>query len=151
MLQCSVRLLESNICLEKLVIQARTGMLSGKIKPVDYDSLRALAAEKRMAGQVALGKVKKLQVLSKFRKEQNVTKQHKAVWLKELVRLNSLAKRLQAEIDMFTNETACEEATKSIFADLEAYESNLSKDFVEFKRSTVDPVVNLRYRSYLFL
>lgn len=129
---------------EKLVVQAKTGLLSGKIKPVDYDSLRALAAEKRVAGKVALVKVKKLQDLSKFRKEQNVMKQHKAVWLKELVRLNSLAKRLQAEIDMFTDETAREEATKSVFADLEAYESNLSRDFVEFKKCTLDPVVNLR-------
>lgn len=119
-------------------------MLSGKIKPVDYDGLRALAAEKRAAGKVALVKVKKLQDLSKFRKEQNVMKQHKAIWFKELVRLNSLAKRLQAEIDMFTDETGCEEATKSIFADLEAYESNLSTGFVEFKKSTLDPVVNLR-------
>ena len=119
-------------------------MLSSKIKPVDYDSLRALAAEKRAAGTVALVKVKKLQDASKHRKEQNVMKQHKAIWFKELVRLDSMAKRLQAEIDMFTDESAREESTKSVFADLEIYESNLSTDFVEFKKSTLDPVLNLR-------
>ena len=84
---------------DKLTLRAVEGVRSNKIRPVDYDRLRNLAAEKKFSGHKTLLKVKKLEHLSKQNKENNLLKQHKLVWQKEFLRLSNVRKKLQAEID----------------------------------------------------
>ena len=84
---------------DKLALRAVEGVRSNKIRPVDYDKLRNLAAEKKFSGHKTLLKVKKLEHLSKQTKENNLLKQHKLVWQKEFLRLNNVRKKLQAEMD----------------------------------------------------
>lgn len=125
-------------------MHAKSGVLNAKLKPVDYEGLRAFAAEKRASGQEALLKVKKLKNASKVRKESVAINQHKTIWFKELSRLNEMAKRVQMEIDLFTEEASLNKVTQGLFTDLEAYERKLLMDFSAFKEDTVDPVMILR-------
>lgn len=129
---------------EKLAVQAKSGVLNAKLKPIDYEGLKAFAAEKRVLGQEALLKIKKLKNASNVRKERVAINQHKTVWFKELSRLNEMAKRVQMEIDLFADEASLNKETQSLFTDLVAYERKLSMDFNAFKEDTVDPVMILR-------
>jgi hypothetical protein len=55
--------------LYKLINKAVNGIRSNKYKPVDYDKLRLLAAEKKFAAHKSLLKVKKIEQLSKQSKD----------------------------------------------------------------------------------
>lgn len=130
---------------DKLVQKAINGVRSNKYKAVDYDKLRLLAAEKKFAAQKSLLKVKKIEQLSKQSKENNLVKQHKLVWNKELIRLNNLRKRLQSDVDLhrgvnLTQGNPC----CSLFEDFEDFEASLDVEFSKFKTSTTEPVWNLR-------
>lgn len=112
---------------------------------MDYDKLRLLAAEKKFAAHKSLLKVKKIEQLSKQSKENNLLKQHKLVWNKELIRLNNLRKRLQSDIDLhrgvnITQGNIC----CSLYEDFEDFEASLDVEFRKFKSSTTEPVWNLR-------
>ncbi|XP_052094946.1 coiled-coil domain-containing protein 148-like [Mytilus californianus] len=130
---------------DTLVNKATNGVRSNKYKAVDYDKLRLLAAEKKFAAHKSLLKVKKIEQLSKQTKENNLLKQHKLVWNKELIRLNNLRKRLQSDIDVHRGvnltpgNTCC-----SLFEDFEDFEASLDVEFAKFKASTTQPVWNLR-------
>lgn len=130
---------------DKLINKAVNGIKSNKYKPVDYDKLRLLAAEKKFAAHKSLLKVKKIEQLSKQSKENNLLKQHKLVWNKELIRLNNLRKRLQSDIDLhrgvnITQGNIC----CSLYEDFEDFEASLDVEFRKFKSSTTEPVWNLR-------
>ncbi len=47
--------------LDRLVLRVKGGLHSTKYKQVDYDKLRALAAEKKFAAQESVLKVRKLE------------------------------------------------------------------------------------------
>ena len=130
---------------DKLIQKAVNGVRSNKYKPVDYDKLRLLAAEKKFSAHKSLLKVKKIEQLSKQSKENNLIKQHKLVWNKELLRLNNLRKRLQSDVDLhrgvnLTQGNPC----CSLFEDFEDFEASLDVEFSKFKSSTTEPVWNLR-------
>lgn len=119
-------------------------MRSNKIKPVDYDKLRNLAAEKKFSAHKSLLKVKKFEHLSKQNKENNLLKQHKMVWQKEFIRLNSLRKRYQADIDIHFRKNTESGPCAQIYQEMEDYENSLEHDFMDFKKATTEPVWNLR-------
>lgn len=131
--------------IDKLTLRAVEGVRSNKIRPVDYDKLRNLAAEKKFSGHKTLLKVKKLEHLSKQNKENNLLKQHKLVWQKEFLRLNNVRKKLQAEIDAHIRNNSIEGGICSqIYEDFEDYQASLESDFSKFKQATTEPVWNLR-------
>ncbi|KAJ8314064.1 hypothetical protein KUTeg_008625 [Tegillarca granosa] len=89
---------------DKLALRATNGIRSNKYKPVDYDKLKALAAEKKFSSHKTLLKVKKIEQMSKQSKENTLLKQHKLIWQKEFIRLNNMRKRLQGEVDLHRRE-----------------------------------------------
>ena len=77
-------------------------------------------------------------------KEQNLIKQHKMVWKKELLRLEANRKRLEAEVAMLFHDNSGDPHTDQIFLEFEEYEYGLEGDFKNFKANTTDPVWTLR-------
>jgi len=68
------------------------------------------------------------------------------VWQKEFIRLNSVRKRNQADIDIHVRKNTAAEAGAcgQMFQEFEDYENKLDTDFTEFKKATTEPVWNLR-------
>ena len=129
---------------DRLAHRAIEGVRSNKIRPVDYGKLRNLAAEKKFSAHKTLLKVKKFEHLSKQNKENHLLKQHKMVWQKEFIRLNSMRKRIQADIDIHVRENSQDGPCAQMYSDFEDYETNLESDFTKFKQATTDPVWALR-------
>ena len=129
---------------DKLVKRMTDGLYGNHYKEVNYDQLRAVAAERKLKGHVALIKVKKLQHLSKQGKAQNLIKQHKLVWHKEFLRLNTQRKKFQAEIDTLIRQNTEAETYSHIFQEIEDFDTSLGSTFLDFKRATSDPIWALR-------
>ncbi|XP_060080492.1 coiled-coil domain-containing protein 148-like [Ylistrum balloti] len=130
---------------DRIVMRINNGVRSNKYKDVDYDKLRLLAAEKKFSAHKSLLKVKKIEQMSKQTKENNLMKQHKLVWQKEFIRLSSLRKRLQGEIERHRREHVTEAGPcNSMYQDFEDYESHLDQEFGKFKTQTAEPVWELR-------
>ncbi|XP_064647830.1 coiled-coil domain-containing protein 148-like [Lineus longissimus] len=129
--------------LDKLVKRVTGGLSSDKYKPVDYEKLKMLTAEKKFAANKSLVKVRKITEFSKQSKEQNIIKQHKKVWQKEFIRLNGQRRRLQADTELFRHQNM-EGDLEYIMTGFEDYENMLDSNFNDFKAATVDPVWNLR-------
>ncbi|KAL4222229.1 hypothetical protein ACF0H5_018266 [Mactra antiquata] len=131
--------------IDRLAHRAIEGVRSNKIKPVDYEKLRNLAAEKKFSAHKTLLKVKKFEHLSKQNKENHLLKQHKMVWQKEFIKLNSLRKRTQADIDHHVRANANDTGIcAQIYEEFEDYQSRLETDFQNFRKATSDPVWELR-------
>lgn len=111
---------------------------------MDYEKLRNLAAEKKFSAHKTLLKVKKFEHLSKQNKENHLLKQHKMVWQKEFIRLNSLRKRTQADIDIHVRKNSESGVCAQMYQEFEDYENTLESDFAQFKKATTEPVWNLR-------
>jgi len=133
---------------DRLRHRAIDGVRSNKIKPVDYDKLRNIAAEKKFSAHKTLLKVKKFEHLSKQNKENHLLKQHKLVWQKEFIRLNSMRKRIQADIDLHVRENSETGICAQIYREFEDYQNKLETDFNKFKTATTEPVWNLRLEDY---
>ncbi|OWF40924.1 coiled-coil domain-containing protein 148-like [Mizuhopecten yessoensis] len=130
---------------DRIVMRITNGVRSNKYKDVNYDKLRLLAAEKKFSAHKSLLKVKKIEQMSKQTKENNLMKQHKLVWQKEFIRLSSLRKRLQGEIERHRREHVGEPGPCSnMYRDFEDYESKLDLDFGTFKTQTAEPIWELR-------
>ncbi|XP_033762065.1 coiled-coil domain-containing protein 148-like [Pecten maximus] len=130
---------------DRIVMRINNGVRSNKYKDVDYDKLKLLAAEKKFSAHKSLLKVKKIEQMSKQTKENNLNKQHKLVWQKEFIRLSSLRKRLQGEIERHRREHVTEMGScTNMFQDFEDYESQLDQEFGKFKTQTAEPVWELR-------
>ncbi|WAQ93919.1 CC148-like protein [Mya arenaria] len=120
------------------------GVRSNKIKPVDYEKLRNIAAEKKFSAHKTLLKVKKFEHLSKQNKENHLLKQHKLVWQKEFIRLNSMRKRIQSDIEQHNRGNSDTGICAHIYQEFEDYQNSLETDFNQFKKATTEPVWNLR-------
>lgn len=130
---------------DRLAHRAIDGVRSNKIRPVDYEKLRNIAAEKKFSAHKTLLKVKKFEHLSKQNKENHLLKQHKLVWQKEFIKLNSLRKRAQADIDNHVRSNATDTGIcAQIYQEFEDYQSQLESDFTTFRKLTTEPVWNLR-------
>lgn len=131
---------------DRLAHRAIDGVRSNKIRPVDYEKLRNLAAEKKFSAHKTLLKVKKFEHLSKQNKESHLLKQHKMVWQKEFIKLNSVRKRTQTDIDIHVRTNVTDTGIcAQMYQEFEDYQSRLESDFAAFKTSTTEPVWNLRY------
>lgn len=131
--------------IDRLAHRAIDGVRSNKIRPVDYEKLRNLAAEKKFSAHKTLLKVKKFEHLSKQNKENHLLKQHKMVWQKEFIKLNSVRKRTQAEIDNHIRSNAVDSGIcAQMYQEFEDYQSRLESEFTTFKQATTEPVWNLR-------
>ncbi|CAH1788049.1 unnamed protein product [Owenia fusiformis] len=124
----------------KLVTRITDGIHSNKYKAVDYDQLKAFAAEKKFEGQMKLSKLRKFEQISKHNKEQNLLKQHHLIWKKEFMKLNNQRKKLQAEIENLVLNNSDE----YIFQSLGDYEVDLMDSFNKFKIQTAEPIWTLR-------
>ena len=71
-------------------------------------------------------------------------KQHRMVWKKEFLRLESVRKKLEGELALLFHENSGDEHTDQLFLEFEEYEYGLDNDFKNFKSNTTDPVWNLR-------
>ncbi|KXJ15267.1 coiled-coil domain-containing protein 148 [Exaiptasia diaphana] len=128
-----------------LVTRLADGHASKQYKPIDYSKLQALTQVKRAAGDRALQKIEKISEARKISKEQNLMQQHKSCWFKEQIRLNSMMKKLQTEIDGLRPGSPLNHTSlKEFFHDLEIYEGILDEEMNEFKKCTVDPIWDLR-------
>jgi len=121
------------------------GQGSNRYRPADYDKLQAIAQLRKAAGNKTFQKVEKITKASKEKKEQNLLQQHKACWSKEKIRLHSLQRKLQSDIDALRPGSPLDYSSiKEFFQDLEIYEELLSEDTQEFKKNTIQPLWDLR-------
>lgn len=128
-----------------LVSRLTDGHGSNRYKPVDYGKLQAFTQIKRAAGERTLHKIEKITEQRKVTKEHNLLQQHKSCWFKEQIRLNSLLKKFQSEIDGLRPDSPLDSSTlKSFFKDLEIYEDILNEEIQEFKKCTIDPIKDLQ-------
>lgn len=132
---------------ERMVRRAREGIACTSFKPVDYDRLRNVIAEKKFSGQESLVKLKKIETAARQRKDENALKQHLNVWNHELVRLGALRRQIEADIQSLVRDAAFDHADGALqrmYEDIDQYRESLNEDFDEFKRNTTDPVWQLR-------
>lgn len=121
------------------------GQGSNRYRSTDYDKLQAIAQLRKAAGKETIQKVEKITKASKEKKEQSLLQQHKACWSKEKIRLHSLQRKLQSEIEALRPGSPLDYCSiKEFFKDLETYEEILSEDTREFKENTIQPLWDLR-------
>ena len=121
------------------------GQGSNRFRPADYDKLQAIAQLRKATGNVTFQKVEKLTKASKEKKEQHLLQQHKACWSKEKVRLHSLQRKLQSDIDALRSGSPLGfYSVKEFYQDLEIYDEILREDTQEFKKNTIQPLWDLR-------
>lgn len=121
------------------------GQGSNRFRPADYDKLQAIAQLRKATGNVTFQKVEKLTKASKEKKEQHLLQQHKACWSKEKVRLHSLQRKLQSDIDALRSGSPLGfYSVKEFSQDLEIYDEILREDTQEFKKNTIQPLWDLR-------
>lgn len=118
---------------------------SNRYRPADYDKLQAIAQLKKAAGNKTFHKIEKITKASKEKKEQNLLQQHKACWSKEKLRLHSLQRKLQSDIDALRPGSPLDYSSiKEFFQDLEINEEILNEDTHEFKKNTIQPLWDLK-------
>lgn len=118
---------------------------SNRYRPANYDKLQAIAQLRKAAGTKSFQKVEKITKASKEKKEQYVLQQHKACWSKEKIRLHSLQRKLQSDIDALRPGSPLDYSSiKEFFQDLEIHDEILSEDTKEFKKNTIQPLWDLR-------
>jgi len=129
-----------------MVRRAREGIKCTSYRPIDYEKLHSKIAERKLAGQQALQKLKHIKAASHHQKEENLTKQHNIVWQHELARLNVLRQQLQSELGMMLLNLvdSDDNQLKQIYQDFHHIESVLADDFFKFKESTTDAIWSLR-------
>ncbi|XP_032218323.2 coiled-coil domain-containing protein 148 [Nematostella vectensis] len=128
-----------------LVTRVTEGHRSSRYKPIDYAKLQAFTQIKRAAGNRTLQKIEQITQARKQTKEQNLLQQHKACWSKEQIKLASLQKKYQNELDgIRPGSPYSYHSIVEFFRELEIYEDLLSEEMKDFKKKTVDPVWDLR-------
>lgn len=121
------------------------GQGSNRYRPADYDKLQAIAQLRKAAGNKTFQKIEKITKASKAKKVQGLLQQHKACWTKERIRLYSLQRKLQSDIDALRPGSPLDSSSvKEFFQDLKIYEDIISEDFQEFNKNTVQPLWDLR-------
>lgn len=121
------------------------GQSSNRYRPADYDKLQAIAQLRKAAGNKTFQKIEKITKASKAKKVQGLLQQHKACWTKERIRLHSLQRKLQSDIDALRPGSPLDSSSvKGFFQDLKIYEEIVSEDFQEFNKNTVQPLWDLR-------
>ena len=121
------------------------GQGSNRYRPADYDKLQAIAQLRKAAGNKTFQKIEKITKASKAKKVQGLLQQHKACWTKERIRLHSLQRKLQSDIDALRPGSPLDSSSvKEFFQDLKIYEEIISEDFQEFNKNTVQPLWDLR-------
>lgn len=121
------------------------GQSSNRYRPADYDKLQAIAQLRKAAGNKTFQKIEKITKASKAKKVQGLLQQHKACWTKERIRLHSLQRKLQSDIDALRPGSPLDSSSvKEFFQDLKIYEEIVSEDFQEFNKNTVQPLWDLR-------
>ncbi|XP_010152551.1 PREDICTED: coiled-coil domain-containing protein 148, partial [Eurypyga helias] len=124
-----------------LVLPMRNGRCGQKYKPVDYEHLYGLAAAEKMASAKAELQLKKMEQVSKTKREQLLLKQHRQVWRQEHGRLSESRQKAEAEIKIFLDE---ESHKHNYFLDVRDLEHQLSKERDAYQTNTVVPVWQLR-------
>ncbi|CAD5117599.1 DgyrCDS6355 [Dimorphilus gyrociliatus] len=130
-----------------LACRAKSGLFSDKYKQVDYEKLKTLAAEKKLAGLKQYEKIKQLQNNSIENRENNQMKQHKRVWQAEIARLSSNRREIERSLDVFVNN--CEE-NSFFFSQIESESFKIDGDFLKFKSETSDRIWELRLEDVKF-
>lgn len=121
------------------------GQGSNRYRPADYDKLQAIAQLRKAAGNKTFRKIEKITKASKEKKVQGLLQQHKACWTKERIRLHSLQRKLQSDVDALRPGSPLDPSSvKEFFQDLKIYEEIVSEDFQEFNKNTIQPLWDLR-------
>ena len=84
---------------ERMVRRARAGIACTSFKPVDYDQLKSMIAEKKFTERESLMKLEKVEAAARRRKDENSLKQHLNVWNRELTRLSALRQQIEVDIE----------------------------------------------------
>jgi len=136
-----------------MIRRAREGVRCTSYRPMDYEKLQSEIAERKMAGQGALQKLKHIKAASRQQKEDNLVKQHSIVWQHELARLAALRQQLESELGMtlLNLVDSDDNQLKQIFQDFHHLESTLADDFFKFKGNTTDAIWTLRLSCIIFL
>jgi len=136
-----------------MVRRAREGVRCTSYRPMDYEKLQSEIAERKMAGQGALQKLKHIKAASRQQKEDNLVKQHSIVWQHEFARLAALRQQLESELGMtlLNLVDGDDNQLKQIFQDFHHLESTLADDFFKFKGNTTDAIWTLRLSCIIFL
>ncbi|XP_071803313.1 coiled-coil domain-containing protein 148-like [Asterias amurensis] len=130
---------------DKLLIRMTQGLGSSRYVTPDYEKLKALTLEKKITGNRSLIKVNRLAAISKASQESSLLKQHRMVWQKEVLRLDAVRKRAEAEQALVFQSGMSEKSSISMFMlDVEDQELEAKAQLKDFKASTVDPIWTLR-------
>jgi uncharacterized protein (DUF342 family) len=124
---------------ERLVHRVREGVAVTRYKQLDYNKLQQTIAEKKSSGQVALAKLKKIEAAARHRKEESSIKHHLPVWNREMIKLGSIRRQLEAELEAMKKENSV------LYKELISYNSAIDEDFEEFRKNTTDSIWQLRY------
>ncbi|XP_072042294.1 coiled-coil domain-containing protein 148-like [Amphiura filiformis] len=130
---------------DKLLLRMKQGLGSSRYAAPDYEKLKALALDKKIAANRTLIKVNKLAAISKASRENSLLKQHKMVWDKELRKLESARKIAEDEHEDLIQRGTSEESSISMFMlDMEDYTLQLAAQLQEFQQATADPIWTLK-------
>ena len=129
-----------------MVQRAKHGLACTSFKPINYDQINSVIAEKKFTGQESLLKLQKIETAARHRRDENSLKQHLNIWNRELVRLSSVRQQLETDIKSFEEDAIFDDSAglQQFYEEIKLYRESLDKDFTEFKTSTNDPVWQLR-------
>jgi len=131
-----------------MVRRAQEGVRYTNYRPMDYEKLQSDIAERKIAGQASLLKMKCIKATSRQQKEDNLGKQHFIVWQHELARLAAVRQQLQSELSLMLLNLnlvdSDDNQLKQIFQEFSSFELVLAGDFLQFKENTTDAVWSLR-------
>lgn len=137
-----------------MVQRAKHGIACTSFKPIDYDQINSVIAEKKFTSQESLLKLKRIETAARHRKDENSLKQHLNIWNRELVRLSGMRQQLETDMKSYEEDAIFGDSAElqQFYQEIKLYRESLNGGFNEFKTSTNDPVWQLRlFGSYYSL
>ncbi|UJR26269.1 hypothetical protein I4U23_007609 [Adineta vaga] len=115
-----------------------------KYRQVNYGVMKQLIYEKKQSGLEALERVSKLQNESHIVREQAELKICREHWLHEQYRLNQLHRKYDIEHRTWLTEAFHDPDLLTLFHEITKYRIWLDENTIEFRKTTVLPIVQLK-------
>ncbi|XP_038141535.1 coiled-coil domain-containing protein 148-like [Cyprinodon tularosa] len=129
---------------EKLTLRMENSPGSSRYKPTEYETLQAFVDASRLEYNLIEQKVLKTCCAAKATKETSLLRQHRQVWSRECPRLQKAEEQEDDNIHHFLNHIKPMDITDTDIFLLQQYGESLERERKEFRKSTVDPVYQLR-------
>ncbi|CAF1150912.1 unnamed protein product [Adineta steineri] len=115
-----------------------------KYRQVNYDAMRALINERKTSGKQALERVSKLQNESHHVREQAELKISREHWLNEQYKLNQQYRKYDNEHRTWLTEAFHDPDLLTLFHEITKYRIWLEESSIQFRKTTVLPIVQLK-------